>query len=236
MRPSRAGLAALAATALLSAVCTRPEAVAPGPSAPLAAGGVTAIDGAPREPLRMVPVEAYVRSYLQVFGGLAPVEMQARVRGADGSLLFDGWEDYLSALGLPDYRADIPRAAQTNAIMLATFERLGAALCARALEHDWKGAPAVPVKERLVFAFDPGKEAPSPERFAEGFDVLHRTFLGYPAALAPTDRAPRFRRLFDAVRDRHAAPGAPATRLDPLETAWVAVCEGLVRHPELHLY
>ncbi|WP_437742083.1 hypothetical protein WME73_42910 [Sorangium sp. So ce302] len=39
--------------------------------------------------------------------------------------LFDSWGDYLAALGLPDHGLDLPRATQTNALMLAAFERLG---------------------------------------------------------------------------------------------------------------
>ena len=92
------------------------------------------------------------------------------------------------------------------------------------------------VDRRLIFAFDGGGEALSTAGFAERFDVLHRTFLGYPARLAPTDRVARFRRLFDGTRARPAAANAPKTRLSPEETGWVTVCEGLVRHPEFHFY
>jgi hypothetical protein len=189
-----------------------------------------------KEEVRLVPAEAYVRTYLTLFGGLAPLEVQKRARGADGALLFDAWNDYLSALGLPDHRIDLPRGSQTNAIMLGAFERLGSALCDRAMEHDWKSTPRVALRERLIFAWEGGAEAPTTAQFAERFDVLHRTFLGYPAALAPTDRTARFQRLFEGTRSRHAAPDAPKTRLSPSETAWVTVCEGLVRHPEFHFY
>ena len=79
-----------------------------------------------------------MRTYLHLFGGLAPLEFQKRARGSDGASLFDTWDDYVSALGFPDYRLDVPRQTQTNALMVATFERLGVALCDRALEHDWK--------------------------------------------------------------------------------------------------
>ena len=37
-----------------------------------------------------------------------------------------------------------------------------------------------------------------------GFDVLHRTFLGYPVKLAPPDRVERFHTLFTAISQRHA--------------------------------
>jgi hypothetical protein len=226
-----------AAAALGTAVCVqRPEAVPPAAAPPLPSVSAVAEDTTHKEDLRLVPAEAYVRTYLTLFGGLAPLEVQKKARGADGALLFDAWDDYLLALGLPDYRADMPRGTQTNAIMLAAFERLGAALCDRSLEHDWKGKTPVAADKRLVFAFDPTPDAPTKAQFTAGFDVLHRTFLGYPADLAPTDRVARFHRLFEDTRARHAAKNAPKTRLSPVETAWVTVCEGLVRHPEFHFY
>ncbi len=222
---------------LLTAVCARrPEAVAPAAGPPMAAVSAVTEDTSHKEEVRLVPAEAYVRTYLTLFGGLAPIEVQKRARGADGPLLFDAWNDYLSALGLPDHRIDLPRGSQTNAIMLGAFERLGSALCDRAMEHDWKSKPPVSVQERLIFAFDDGGETMTLAGFAERFDVLHRTFLGYPAALAPTDRTGRYKRLFDGTRARHAAPDAPKSRLSPVEAGWVTVCEGLVRHPEFHFY
>lgn len=235
----------LALAALGTLVCTRrPEVVEPvsGPALPVVS--TLAQDATHKEEPRLLPAEAYVRSYLQWFGGLAPIEVQRRARGADGALLFDAWGDYLAALGLPDYATDLPRGGQTNAIMLGAFERLGSALCARALEHDWKGERKVPVQDRLIFAFERGPEAPSVDEMAPGFDVLHRTFLGYPARLAPKERIGRFHKLFEETRARHAAAeakrgavtGAPKSRLSPSEAGWVAVCEGLVRHPELHFY
>jgi hypothetical protein len=200
--------------------------------------GVLAEDTAPKEDLRMVPPEVYMRTYLRVFGGLAPLEVQKRARGGDGSALFDTWDDYVSALGFPDYRLDIPRQTQTNALMVATFERLGVALCDRALEHDLKaprGDQPPPLADRLVFAFDlPRREIDAPG-FAMRFDVLHRTFLGYPAALAPPQRTPRFFQLYRDVVAGHAK-AAPRSRFTPEEAGWAAVCYGLVRHPEFHLY
>lgn len=211
----------------------RPEVVEPtgGPALPV----VSRIpeDTTHKEEPRLLPAEVYVRSYMQWFGGLAPIEVQAKARGADGALLFDAWGDYLAALGLPDYATDLPRGGQTNAMMLGAFERLGSALCARAMEHDWRGS--VKVADRLIFAFERGGEAPPLPAFAAGFDVLHRTFLGYPARLAPEGRLERYHTLFEETRGRHAA-AAKKERLTPVETAWVAVCEGLVRHPELHFY
>src|SRR5208282_5240324 len=133
-----------------------------------------------------------MRTYLQLFGGLAPQATQKRARGGDGGQLFDTWDDYVSALGLPDYRLDIPRQLQTNALMVATFERLGVALCDRAVEHDLqsgKGRVPPAVSERLIFAFEMPQGAVDAAAFAPRFDTLHRTFLGYPASLAPPQRA-----------------------------------------------
>lgn len=230
---SLAGLFAVA----LTAVCTvRPDLVAPSPAVQTPPVGSVAQDATPKEDMRLVPAEAYIRTYLTLFGGLAPIEVERRARGADGPLLFDAWNDYLVALGLPDYRVDIPRSSQTNAIMLGAFERLGAALCDRAMEHDWPSSSAPPIEKRLIFAFDRKGEDLSRSDFAPRFDVLHRTFLGYPAALAPTDRTARYHRLFGDIVSRHTAKDAPKSRLTPEQAAWVAVCEGLVRHPEFHFY
>jgi len=211
---------------------------------PLPPAHATAVDTSPKARPRMVPPEVYLRAYLTWFGGLAPLDVQARAKGKQ---LFDAWDDYLNALGLPDYRLDLPRQAQTNSLMLATFGRLGEALCVRAAEHDLHRAPAArsgsagprsaaqrreeSIEQRVVFAFEPAR-APSEAQFAAGFDVLHRTFLGYPAKLAPDDRIARFYQLYQAVAARHV-------RKQPLtadETAWAAVCAALVQHPETELY
>ncbi len=231
---------ALAAASLVFAGCASrtPESVAPGPSTVLTPAGVLSEDTAPKEDLRVVPPEAYMRTYLTLFGGLAPLDAQKRARGGDGAQLFDTWDDYVSALGLPDYRFDIPRQTQTNALMVATFERLGVALCDRAIEHDLraaKGGEIPPVGQRLVFAFDvPKGELPAAE-FAPRFDTLHRTFLGYPASLAPPQRVARFYQLYRDIEAGHAK-AEPRSRFSPSEAGWAAVCYGLVRHPEFHLY
>lgn len=199
-------------------------------------------DTSTKEAPRMMLAETYVRSYLQVFGGLTPLtplEAQAAARGTDGSALFDTWNDYLLALGFPDYRIDIPRQSQPNAVMVAAFERVGVALCDRALEHDWKATPPTPAAKRLVFAFDAptAPTAPTLDKaaFTPGFDVLHRTFLGYPPALAPTDRVTRFLDVYNGVVTAHGAPGTQS-RFTPAQAGWVAICYALVRHPEFHLY
>jgi hypothetical protein len=227
---------ALAALLGISSACSRPEVVPQVPAEPLPEVGRTAQDATPKRDRRLVPAEAYVRTYLQLFGGLAPLEVQRRARGADGGALFDTWDDYLMALGFPDYRLDLPRGTQTNALMIAAFERLGVALCDRALEHDLEQKPPPLTRDRLVFAFDPPAEPVSPEAFSRGFDVLHRTFLGYPARLAPPGREEAFFELYQGTVARHAQKGAPRSRFTPPEAGWAAVCYGLVRHPEFNLY
>lgn len=214
------------------------ERIAAGPVTPLNAGASVAEDSAPKNDLRLVPPEAYMRTYLQIFGGLVPMDAQKRARGGDGAQIFDTWDDYVSALGLPDYRLDIPRQVQTNALMVATFERLGIALCDRAVEHDLmtiKGAAPPPIAQRLVFAFDAPPTVVDAQGFAPRFDVLHRTFLGYPAAMAPPDRMGRFFQLYQDTAAGHAKAD-PKSRFNPTQAAWAAVCYGLVRHPEFHLY
>jgi hypothetical protein len=222
--------------ALAACAAATPEHIQPVLGGPLAPVSVVAMDTAPKEDLRMVPPEVYMRTYMQLFGGLAPLDAQKAARGNDGSQLFDNWDAYVSALGFPDYRTDIPRQTQTNALMVATFERLGVALCDRSIEHDLKAKPAHPVRDRVVFAFDlPRPGTMDATAFSPRFDVLHRTFLGYPAALAPATRVPRFLQLYRDIASTHKTAD-PKSRLSPDEAAWAAVCYGLVRHPEFHLY
>ncbi len=191
-------------------------------------------DTTPKHGPRLVPVEAYLRTYLTLFGGLAPLDAQARLRGSDGARVFDTWADYVSALGLPDHRVDLPRTEQTNALMMATFERVGAALCDRAAERDLRSA--TPASERVIFTFAPPQGEGTAAAFRERLDALHRTFLGYPLRLAPAEREGRFFTLYRETVARHSAMGAPTSRLSPAEAGWSAVCHGLVRHPEFHLY
>jgi hypothetical protein len=220
----------------VSCAATVPEHIAPVPESALRVEKVSHLDTAPKEELRLVPPEVYLRTYLQLFGGLAPLDAQAALKGKDGGQLFDNWDAYVSALGLPDYRIDIPRQTQTNALMVATFERLGIALCDRAVEHDLTGSPPPPVAERAIFAFDLPKGRPlDVAAFAARFDVLHKTFLGYPARLAPRERLPRYFALYRDIAASHKSAD-PKSRFSPEEAAWAAVCYGLVRHPEFHLY
>jgi len=198
--------------------------IAPSAPEPLPEARERSVDTSPKARPRMIPAEVYLRAYMTWFGGLAPLEVQNRARGKQ---LFDAWDDYLAALGLPDYRLDLPRQNQTNSLMLATFGRLGEALCVRAAEHDLHKASS----DKVVFAFEPPPN-PSQQQFAIGFDILHRTFLGYPVDLAPADRVPRFYALYRQIAAHHP-------RKQPLtadETAWAAVCAALVQHPETELY
>ena len=181
-----------------------------------------------------MPQEAYLRHYLQLIGGVTPTEAQKLARAKDGGQLFDNWGDYLAALGFPDYRNDLPRATQTNGLMVAAFERLGEALCDRAVERDLKANP--PVAARILFTFEVGHEPLSEKAFAERFDILHQTFLSYPLELAPPGRTGAFFRLYQGTVARHQQPTSARSRFTPQEAGWAAVCYGLVRHPEHHLY
>jgi hypothetical protein len=207
--------------------CAPPLQVVPRPQPPLAPEAVTTQDTTPKEDVRMLPAEATLRTYLELLGGVTPREAQQRLRGGG---LFDSWSDYAAALGLPDHRNDLPRAAQSNALMAATSDRMAVALCVRAAEHDLRGG--LPAGKRLVFAFE-GPAAPaSGGAFAPLFDVLHRTFLGYPAALAPPGRTEAFFALYRAT----VARPRPGGRLSAIEAGWVAVCVALARHPEAATY
>jgi len=218
--------------------CGPPATIAPGPARPLPPPREITVDTTPKARPRMMPPEVYLRAYLTWFGGLAPLDVQQRARGRQ---LFDAWDDYLAALGLPDYRIDLPRQTQSNALMIAALGRLGEALCVRAAEHDLHGPGAgghpPPREDRVVFAFD-AIAGSTAAQFAERFDVLHRTFLGYPAALAPSERTRRYYALFTRIAGDHAArPGHPAGKLLTAdETAWAAVCTALIQHPEAGLY
>lgn len=242
-------------------------------------------DSTPKAELRMVPPEVYMRTYLELFGGLLPLDAQAKARGTDGNNLFDTWDDYVSSLGFPDYRLDIPRQTQTNALMVASFERLGVALCDRAVERDLSligkvpakpGAPApppsashsaapppahsaaphpsashsaapppppppspatifVPLKDRVIFQFEPVNGPMNDAQFAERFDVLHRTFLGYPASLAPPEREGRYFALYKDIVVNHNK-SLPKSKFSAEQAGWAAVCYGLIRHPEFQLY
>ncbi|HET9622165.1 MAG TPA: hypothetical protein VFP84_12415 [Kofleriaceae bacterium] len=212
---------------MLLIACGPADVIAPGAAQPLPAAREIVVDATPKARPRMVPPEVYLRAYLMWFGGLAPLDVQTRARGRG---LFDAWGDYLAALGLPDYRIDLPRQTQSNTLMVSAFGRLGEALCLRAVEHDLHGKRP-PLADRVLFAFEPTARPPTADEFAPRFDVLHRTFLGYPAALAPAERTPRFFALHHQVAARHAKGPLTAD-----ETGWAAVCTALVQHPETGLY
>lgn len=191
-------------------------------------------DRGTKEGPRLLPQEALIRTYLQLFGGLAPRQAQAALRAGSPSL-FDGWTAYLDALGLPEHAVDQPRMNQSNSLMLATFERIGIALCDKAVDHDLRGTTALPLKERYIFAFDAPPGDLNEVSFKAPFDTLHRTFLGYPSELAEPDRATRFLRLFNATRQAHEKD-PPGKGFTPSQVAWASVCYGLIRHPEFHVY
>lgn len=238
-------LIALAA-ALAATSCTKtpgeptpPAGNLPTPAEQIPGHDSLTLDTAPKEGPRMVPPEVYLRTYLQLFGDKTPLDVQAdaktKVNNADMKL-FDTWGDYLALLGLPDYASDIPRTTQTNTLMLATFERLGIALCDRAAERELKADPPMPLADRRVYKFDVPADAIDKTGFTERFDVMHRVFIGYPSALAVTKRVDKFFDLYQATVDKYSQMGAPKTRFTPAEAGWAAVCYGLVRHPEFHLY
>ena len=220
-------LAALALAALAACSGSDHHTIAPSKPQALPQAQTAAIDSSARELRRMLPPEAYLRAYLMWFGGLAPKDIEKTARPGG---LFDTWRDYLAALGLPDYKRDMPRQEQTNTLMVATFGRLGEALCARAAEHDLHARP--PLASRVVFRFeaDPGLDQAA---FTTRFDLLHRKFLGYPVRLAPADRVPRFFALYQAVVQRHTGETRPLTAE---EEGWAAMCTALVQHPEAELY
>jgi hypothetical protein len=193
------------------------------------------VDRTHKEGPRVLPAEVYIRSYLQLFGGLTPIAAQAQ--GArDG--LFDQWNDYIQSLGLPDHRIDLARNTQQTMLSAATIERLSIALCDRAVLRDFRGND--PPSARVVFAFatPASVEAVTPATFATQFDSLHRTFLGYPARLAPAARGARFYQLFQGAAQAQAtARGAGATpSFTPVEAGYAAVCYALARHPEFVHY
>jgi hypothetical protein len=199
---------------------------------PLPPGHSTPIDTVAKEGPRVLPAETYIRTYMQLFGVLSPLDAQRAAVGKDGAQLFDTWDDYLGVLGLPDYRFDVPRQGQTNALMLATFERLADPLCDRMLEHDRTETP------RLVYDFDMPQQITIAD-FTPRFDVLHRTFLNYPASMAPDGRIARYFALYQKIVAEHGAGDAGdagASRLKPNEAGWACVCAGLLRHPEFQLY
>jgi hypothetical protein len=213
------------------------------PSVPPAQVSVSSLPGHDQLPVdtsrkqspRLMQAETYVRSMLHLFGDLSPLAAQAALKAPDSNL-FDTWNDYLSSLGLPDYRVELRRNSQTNALMLATFERVGAALCeASAVNELHNGAP---LDQRRLFPFDPPDAVDAASFAAEGgpFDLMHRTILAYPVKLAPAARAGRFAQLYLDTKARHEAQGAPSSRLTSAEAGWAAVCQGLIRHPEFHLY
>lgn len=190
------------------------------------------VDNSQKEGPRLMTGETLIRSYLSLFGGLAPLEMQTRLRGttpAGQTVLFDTWVNYLSALGMPDYALDIPRFSETNPLMLAAFERIGVALCDRAVTSDLRNAN---VAQRVIFNFALTPAQPTDGELDQRIGSLHRRFLAYPLSMAPEGRAARFRQLYrDTVARTATRPG-----MSPTEAGWATVCYAFIRHPEFHVY
>lgn len=189
------------------------------------------VDTTPKQSPRTLVAESYLRTYQMLFGNISPREIATAAKGTDGSELFDRWSTIVGALGLPEHSADIARATETNTVMLAAYERLGIALCDRAVEHDLRAASAT----RHVFDFSLPADALDRAAFDSAFDRLHRTFLGYPSRLA-SGRSDKFFALYKDVVTRHQNVDAGTSKLSPPEAGWAVVCYGLVRHPEFHLY
>ena len=141
----------------------------------------------------MVPPEVYLRAYLTWFGGLAPLDVQARARG---KALFDAWDDYLAALGLPDYRIDLPRAdAEQHADARdARPARRGAVRARRRARPARQEAAA---DQRVVFAFDVDAQ-PSDAEFARA--------LRRPAPHVPRLSRARSRRPIAPIAVLRAVP------------------------------
>ena len=166
----------LSGALLLSAACKGQETASSVTLDQIPGHESLAQDTTHKESPRLVPAEAYIRTYLTLFGGLTALQTQTQLT-AGGSGLFDTWTAYLGALGLPNYATDMSRNTQTNALMVASFERLGIALCDKALEKDLKSTPAVAVDKRLIYNFDVPATAVDAAGFAERFGILHRKFL-----------------------------------------------------------
>lgn len=194
-------------------------------------------DNSTKQAPRLMPAEVYLRTWFKLLGGVSPAEAAKALGGAPGDELFDAWGDYLGAIGTPDHRRELRRPTGTHGLMIAAHERLGIAVCDRAIEHDFQGkSPAI--KDRWIYRFTPLPDGAPPDlaAFAERFDRLHRLFLSYPAALAPTPRTARFFQLYLDTLARHLDPDAGASRFSPQEAAWAVVCQGLARHPEFLTY
>src|SRR3954468_15303987 len=76
----------------------------PGPVEKIPGHDSLSEDTSPKEGPRLVPPEAYLRTYLQLFGDKTPLGVQAdgktKINNTDMKL-FDTWGDYLALLGLP---------------------------------------------------------------------------------------------------------------------------------------
>ena len=213
---------------IVIAACGGAGAITPSEPTALPAHKTRCSTRTPKERRRMVSPEVYLRAYLGWFGGLVPLDVQNRARPKG---LFDAWDDYL-VRARPARLQDRPAApdpeqhADARDARPARRGAVRARRRARSARRQDAARSARRVRVRC-------RAATPTTRSASGFDVLHRTFLGYPAKLAPGERVAKFHALFTEVAARHAGAKNPLTAD---ETAWVAVCTALVQHPEAELY
>jgi hypothetical protein len=155
---------------------------------------------------RMVPTEAFLRAYLTWFG-LAPDQV-GRARGND---LFDRWVVTSRHSACPTINSTRRVHAKQHGHARRAW-RLGER-CASGPRA--RSARRPPIDKRVVFAFD-ARDQTTRDDFIQG-SVLHRTFLGYPARLAPASRRP-------VLPHRVVASRHTASLLTPDELGWAAVC------------
>ena len=170
-----------------------------------------------------------MRSYLQLFGGLAPLDAQTALRGNNG--LFDTWRDYLAALGMPDYTLEIARNPQTNSLMIATFERMGVALCDRAVEKELQADTRRRRRhsERSSLSSRPQRSRRRPIHRALRHPSSDFSRLSGQARQKPI-ACPLLQDLH-RHRGRPRGQGRSQILFTPPLAGWATVCYGLVRHP-----
>src|SRR4051794_25389612 len=96
----------LVAAALVLGACNRTQPAAAPPAPPsgptvtidqIPGHDTVAQDNAQKEEPRLVPAEAYIRTYLSLFGYLYPGDLQQREFPANYNKLFDTWQQYTAA-------------------------------------------------------------------------------------------------------------------------------------------
>ena len=184
----------------------------------------------------MVPPEVTMRTYLHLFGALAPLEFQKGARGATARASSTRGTTTSPRSGSPTIASTSPaRRRPTRSWWPPSSASASRSATARSSTTGKEDA-AEPVQERVIFAFDPPKgHVSTAQTSLRGSTCLHRTFLGYPARSRRRERSQRFYALYETIAKEHAK-AAPKSRFTPDEAGWAAVCYGLVRHPEFHLY